>query len=243
MDKKKRILLIVVAGLIGATLYYRSHHPHDFRFAGSVEATEVDLSPRLSSTIAEISVKEGETVHKGQVLVKLSGEDFRIAGAQAKSDFERAQRLVKSGAITQEAFDRARFKWDDAALHVAWLEIASPIEGTVLDRFHEPGELVSPQTRLLKLADLDDIWARIYVPQPTVSKISLGLAVEGFLPELGMKKLEGKIRAIRDEAEFTPKNVQTRDERARLVYAVKVSFPNADRVLKPGMTVEVRLPE
>ena len=64
-----------------------------------------------------------------------------------------------------------------------------------------------------------------------------------FLPELGMKRFEGKSTHIRDEAEFTPKNVQTRDERARLVYAVKVSFPNTDRALKPGMTIEVRLPE
>ncbi len=243
MKKKIPILILIVVAVAAALVYRQRHGRTGFLFAGSVEATEVDLSSRLSATIAGIAVKEGAEVHRGDALVTLSGEDFRIAAAQAKGDFERAKRLLKTGAVTAEAFDRARFKWEDAALRASWLEIASPIDGTVLDRFHEPGELVGPGTRILKLANLSDIWARVYVPQTALARLQPGMAVEAFLPELDMKRLEGKITHIRDEAEFTPKNVQTRDERARLVYAVKVSFPNADRLLKPGMTVEVRLPE
>ena len=58
-----------------------------------------------------------------------------------------------------------------------------------------------------------------------------------------MKPFDGQIISIRNEAEFTPKNVQTRDERTRLVYGVKVQFQNPTRILKPGMTIEVKLPE
>jgi HlyD family secretion protein len=97
--------------------------------------------------------------------------------------------------------------------------------------------------KLYKLADLSDVWATIYVPQTMLAKLKLGMPLEASLPELKGKKIDGKVKHIRDEAEFTPRNVQTREERTRLVYAVKVALPNADRLLKPGMTVEVKLPE
>jgi HlyD family secretion protein len=68
------------------------------------------------------------------------------------------------------------------------------------------------------------------------------MPVNGYLPEAGDRAFPGRISVIYSEAEFTPKNVQTRSERTRLVFAVKVSFPNPDETLKPGMTVEVELP-
>jgi len=67
--------------------------------------------------------------------------------------------------------------------------------------------------------------------------------VEGLLPEMPGKRFPGRIALLRDEAEFTPKNVQTRSERTRLVYGVKLVFPNPDGILKPGMTIEVKWPD
>ena len=101
---------------------------------------------------------------------------------------------------------------------------------------------LDPGMKLLTLADLGEVWAVVYVPQPLLAKLSLDMEVEGVLPELPGKRFKGRVSHIHSEAEFTPKNVQTREERTRLVFGVKVRFPNPDRVLKPGMTVEVRLP-
>ncbi len=239
---KKVLPFLLLAALVGGVAWRLLARP-PFRYAGTIEATEVDISPRLTSTIAEMPAVEGQDVKAGELLVRLSGEDYKIAAAQAESDSARGKRLVASGSMTAEAYDKVRFRQEDAALHVQWLSITSPINGVVLDRFHEPGEQVGPTMKLLKLADLSDVWATIYVPQTTLAKLKLGMAIEASLPELDGKKIEGKVKHIRDEAEFTPRNVQTREERARLVYAVKVSLPNADRLLKPGMTVEVKLPE
>jgi HlyD family secretion protein len=71
------------------------------------------------------------------------------------------------------------------------------------------------------------------------------MKLKGYLPELKMKEFDGRILKINDVAEFTPKNVQTQEERERLIYGVKVSFleSNADEILKPGMTIEVALPK
>jgi HlyD family secretion protein len=102
---------------------------------------------------------------------------------------------------------------------------------------------VGPGTRLATVADLSEVWAYIYVPHDELVKLSHGMEVKGYLPEAGDKELPGRVSVIYPEAEFTPKNVQTRKERTRLVYAVKVSFPNPDGLLKPGMTVEVGLAE
>ena len=93
------------------------------------------------------------------------------------------------------------------------------------------------------MADLSEVWAYIYVPHDLLARLSAGMEVKGFLPEAGDREFPGRISVIHSEAEFTPKNVQTRKERTRLVFAVKVSFPNPGETLKPGMTVEVALPE
>jgi HlyD family secretion protein len=71
------------------------------------------------------------------------------------------------------------------------------------------------------------------------------MKLKGYLPELNSREFDGKIIKINEEAEFTPKNVQTRSERTRLVFGVKVSFfdSNAEEILKPGMTIEVNLPQ
>jgi HlyD family secretion protein len=135
-------------------------------------------------------------------------------------------------------------KKEDMDVRLGWCSVRSPIRGTVLSRYHEPGEWVNPGIKLLTLANIRDIWAYIYVPQPEVSKIQVGMKLKGYLPELNNREFEGKIIKINDEAEFTPKNVQTRAERTRLVFGVKISFleSNGEEILKPGMTIEVKLP-
>jgi HlyD family secretion protein len=241
MDKRK-IAIPVVLILAGVTIWKLSSGGN-FRYAGTVEATEVDLSARVSSTISSYEVKEGDAVTAGQVLVRLSGEDIKLAAASAESDFERAEKVYKSGAMPFESYDHLRVKRDDTALRAAWCTVKAPLAGSVLDTYHEVGEWVTPGVKLLTIGDLSSVWAVFYVPQTSLAKVSLGLEVTGTLPEVPGRKFLGRVTHISSEAEFTPKNVQTRKERTRLVYGVKVTFPNPDGMLKPGMTLEAQLPD
>jgi HlyD family secretion protein len=175
--------------------------------------------------------------------MRLSCEDLALAADLSEKDYKSAVPLFKSGSIRQEAYDLLRFKRDDAALKLSWCAVAAPSSGTVLEIYREPGEMVAPGARLLTLADLREVWAMVYVPETLLVKLSPGLEVTGHLPELGMREFPGWISRINDEAEFTPKNVQTRQERTRLVHGVKVSFRNPKGLLKPGMSIEVRLPD
>lgn len=241
MIKDKRLLAVPVLVVL-AFLGWKHFRPREFRCAGTVEATEVTLSPRISSTLSSVAVREGDEVKKGQVLVELGCEDLRLAAEIAQREFVRAERLYKDGAAPLEAFDRAKNRRDDAALKVAWCRVESPIDGTVLARLREPGEWAAPGVRLLTLADLGGVFAFVYVAQSDLYRLKPGSEVSAFLPEAGDAPRKGRVAFIRAQAEFTPKNVQTREERTRLVYGVKVALDNEDRVLKPGMPVEVLLP-
>ncbi len=239
---KKNILIgLAVVGAI--FLGWRIFHRGEFLYAGTIEATEVNLSPQVTGVISSMAVREGESVAAGQTVVAIGGEDYKLAAELAEKEYQRGKRLNKSGSMPDDQFEKLKFKRDDAVLKVKWCSIQSPINGVVLDRYHEPGELVNPSMKLLSLADLDEVWAYVYVPQPLLAKLSINMSVKGFIPESNMKEISGRIAQIRDEAEFTPKNVQTRNERTRLVYGVKVAFPNTDRFLKPGMTIEIKLPD
>jgi HlyD family secretion protein len=242
----KRLLIVVVAAvLIAASTVLYLYFKEPFRYAGTLEATKVDLSARLAAAIDEVRVQEGERVKEGETLVSFACEDYKVAAKLAHENYARSLRLSKIGSVSAEAMDQVRNQKETADVRLAWCTIESPIEGKVLSRYHEPGEWVSPGTKILTLANVRDIWAYVYVPQPMVAKLSPGMTLVGYLPELDDRPFGGTVVKINDEAEFTPKNVQTRTERERLVFGVKVSFreSNAEEVLKPGMTIEVELPE
>lgn len=244
------IALLLAVGALGASWFVplfgfslKSYFNRPFRYAGTIEATKVHVPARVSSVVAHVAVQESDTVKQGQVLLTLACEDLRILADKAKADYDRVLKLRQVNAATAQEEDHLRAAWDDAKLRLSWCQVTSPLTGTVLTRYHEPGEQVGMGTRLFTLADLREVWTYVYVPQPMLAQLRLGMEVNGHLPELHDQAVPGRIVKISDEAEFTPKNVQTREERTRLVYGVKVLFKNPDGLLKPGMPIEVVLPE
>ncbi len=239
----KKIIPVIVVILAAGAIYLKLRGDGDFRYAGTVEATETDLSARIQGNIERYGATEGEPVRKGQLVTALDCADLRLAAGIAAEDYKRAEELYNGGSMSKENYDRLKYKRDDSALKVDWCSVKSPVDGKLLYTYHEKGELVSPGTKLATVADLSEVWAYIYVPHDMLARLSTGMEVKGHLPEAGDKVFPGRVAVIYSEAEFTPKNVQTRKERTRLVYAVKVSFPNAGEALKPGMTLEVELPK
>lgn len=236
----KKIILIVVVLLLAAVaaglLFFR-HTP--FAYSGVVEAVEVDVPSRLSDTIAELNVQEGSPVKEGEVLARLDCRDTRLKAVIAQKEFKRAETLLKTTAGSRENYDLKKYQNDQAALYESWCDIVSPITGKVLYKYYEPGEFIAAGRKLVTVADMGQVDVWVYVEHNLLARLAVGETVTGLLPETG-QQFEGKILSINDEAEFTPKNVQTRKERERLVYGVKTRFDNdAARTLKAGMTLEV----
>jgi HlyD family secretion protein len=243
MDKKKRkrlaIGLIAVFVISIAVIIYQN--TRRFYYAGTIESTKIDVPARVASVIASKNINEGDKVEAGKDLFDLECSDIKIASDMASADFVRAEQLYKAGSMPKETYEHTKNKKDDAVLKYSWCNITAPTKGTILDTYKEVGEWVSPGVKLLTLSDLSEVWAYVYVPQTMLAKISLGMKVKSYLPELDMKEFDGVITKINSEAEFTPKNVQTREERTRLVYGVKITFQNREEILKPGMSIEAKL--
>jgi HlyD family secretion protein len=236
--------LIILAALVLAGVMVFNHiKANRLVYAGTLEAEEVDISPGVVSEIQSVEVNEGDKVHAGQLLVKLACEEVRIAASNVENDFARAQRLYESGSMPKAAYDKIKFQHADSTLKLSWCDITAPSDGTVLSVYHRKGEWTRPGMNLLTLANIKDIYTFIYVEKSKLVKLRPGLELEGGLPEMKGKVFKGKVAFIRPEAEFTPKNVQTRDQRERLVFGVKVAFDNSEGILNPGLPIEVKLPD
>ena len=120
--------------------------------------------------------------------------------------------------------------------------ISSPINGTILSKYAEQGELATQGRALFKVADIEHMFLRAYITASQLTHVKIGQAVKVYADfgEKEMKEYSGTITWISDKSEFTPKTIQTRDERANLVYAVKVAVKN-DGYLKYGMYGELKL--
>jgi HlyD family secretion protein len=127
--------------------------------------------------------------------------------------------------------------WEKA---VADATVTAPIAGVVSRRIAETGELVQARTPILVLTDLDHAWANVYVDEPAVPRLRVGQDATVFT-DAGGDGIAGRVTYIADRAEFTPRNVQTAEDRSRLVYRVKVSVDNRNGVLKSGMPVEAEI--
>ncbi len=119
--------------------------------------------------------------------------------------------------------------------------VRNPVDGVVLTRYTEQGELTSYGKPLYRIADLQTMFLRVYLSGAQLPQVSIGEEVEVLID--GNRSLKGRITWISEKAEFTPKIIQTREDRVSMVYAVKVQVNNPDGRLKIGMPGEMRLPK
>lgn len=161
--------------------------------------------------------------------------------AQARLD------ALKAGATKEQiAVAEAAVKQAEAALGVlraqaAKMTLVSPVNGIVTRRVAHVGEIAAPNAPLLTLADLATVKLTIYVPETQIGKIKIGDTIPIQVDAFPNKVFQGKVIYIAAQAEFTPRNVQTKAERVNLVFAVKVQIPNPQLELKPGMPADAAL--
>jgi HlyD family secretion protein len=189
--------------------------------------------------IAERGYARTQRLHEQQAAttqqLDQAERDFRVLANQI--DAARAQQEAAQHDVTSSAAQIARI--ED---RIRRSRIANPRAGTVLTTYVEPGEFVQQGQPLYKLAILDSMELRAYVTEPQLAQIHIGQPAEVTIDagQHQRKTLPGTVTWISSEAEFTPTPVQTREERADLVYAIKVVVPNQEGLLKIGMPADVR---
>ncbi len=373
MRRRLIIVIVVLAAAVGAYLLWPRARPQDGRLesSGTIEATQVDVAPKVPGRILRIAVREGDTVAANQVVAELDASDLDAQVAQAQAavaavqarvpqaeetvqvqtasvetqvqqaraqvqaamaslrvaeanvraanaalqsaeaalaravaDEGRTEQLYREGAVSAQAVDagrtavatataqrdaaraqrdatqmarqaaaavveqaranlalaeanrgtvsvrkfdtaaaRAQLAQANAALKLALITrdqatLRSPIAGVVLSKNVEVGTLVAVGTPVLTVADLSRVYLRVFIGEPDIGKVKLKQPVEVRVDAFPARVFHGDVEEISNHAEFTPGNVQTREERVKLVFAVKVAIPNSDGDLKPGLPAD-----
>jgi multidrug efflux pump subunit AcrA (membrane-fusion protein) len=201
------------------------------------EATQRQLDELLAlrdnPQQAEIQVARAEADYEQSIA--------KIESAKANLDKARAGATEEQITVARTAVEQARAALDTLKVQHQKYSLRAPIGGLVTKRIIHQGENVLPGTTLLTLGNLGVVELTVYIPEPDVDKVSPGGRVQVTVDSYPDETFVGQTVWISDQAEYTPKNVQTEEERVNTVFAVKVRIPNPDHKLKPGMPADALL--
>jgi len=208
----------------------------------ALEARRPELRKQIAAIEEQIAVQTREKERIERLLKadaatgkQLDDINSSISILKKQLEAQRSSLTNTSGGITEDAA-ALMIQTEQLNDQLQRSHITSPINGSILAKYAEAGEVTAPGKPLFKVADMNDIQLKAYITSDLLTKIKLGESVKVFsdFGEEESREYEGKVIWISDKAEFTPKTIQTRSERANLVYAVKIAVKN-DGYLKIGM--------
>lgn len=216
------VTVALMAALAGCEFWNSSSH---HTFSGTLEINEHVLGAKVSGRLMMLNVDEGSSVKKGEVLATLDRYE------QTKKDHERIRALFKDGGTTRQAVEYAELAMDDQT-------VVSPVDGIVLVKVREQGEVVGPGSAVVVVGDRSRYWVRIFIPQGMINRVRIDQPAKIKLDGLD-RSFDGRVSFIASKAEFTPRNVQTPEERVTQTFAVKVVIDNPPEFLRPGVACDV----
>jgi HlyD family secretion protein len=235
------------------------------KLAGRIEVItkEEGDSVAKGELLAQLEHKELSAQLKvAEATIKMTGAQIAQARTNLKNledNLKRIEALYKSGSATQQQLEDIQTRVDGARDQVRSLEfsreqasaqknyiqaqvdnakIFAPISGRIIKKTAEEGETVFPGSPILTVADLSKLTLKIYLKETEVGLVKLGQAAKVKVDSYPDKEFDGSVSFISPVAEFTPKNIQTKDERVKLVFAVKITIPNPEEKLKPGQPAD-----
>jgi len=219
--------------------------------AADIAAAEAELASAetdLQRFERLLEVNSGSQKQRDDAATRRATARDRLAASRARAAASREGVARLRAGSRPEEIDGARARVAFVDAQIATLEkskrdatVIAPMGGIVTDRLLDPGEIASPRVPIVVVADLDQAWAEGFVDEPMVPRIKLGQPATVFT-DAGGPGLPGKVSYIASKAEFTPRNVQTAEDRSKLVYRVKIAVDNTNGVLKQGMPVEADIP-
>jgi HlyD family secretion protein len=168
----------------------------------------------------------------------LAQAEALVAAAQAQAAGMSAGATGEQIAALEARVAQAQAGRDALMRQREMMYLTSPMDGTVIDVVVHPSEVAAQGATLLTIADLDEVILTVYVPETRIGQVQLGQPVQVMVDSFPDRLFEGRVSYISDQAEFTPRNVATQEERVNLVFAVEIGIANDDGALKPGMPAD-----
>jgi len=239
------------------------------KVSGNIEGNEVRLAFRVNGQIEQLLVDEGDVLKIDDIVARLNTDELtkirdeaaaslKLAEYQYKLDqldYERAENLYEAGAISMQKRDAALTKRDTdianieqlkaslelAEVRLGWANLASPLNGYITVKSSLQGEVVQDGTPVFTVVDLNDLWVTAYINESDLGRVKLGQKALVQTDSYPGKKYDGTISFISSQTEFTPKYIQTTQERVKYVYRIKVHVDNSSLDLKPGMPADAHM--
>lgn len=224
---RTRLVMLSLALFLSISACKHRGDGSQLELSGTLEMTEHEVGMPVPGRLAQLLVDEGDTVKRGQLLASLDRFD------QARRDYERQASLLSRGGGSQQAVEQAELAMEDQ-------RALSPVDGVVLTKVHETGEIVSSNSPVLLIGDRSRLWVKIYVPEGYVNRLSMGQEARIRFDGLE-REYKGRVTFISPAAEFTPRNVQTPEERVTQTFAVKITLDEVEPYLRPGVAADVSL--
>ena len=267
------IAVVVLIAVLALTYIWKSgrNASKQIKVSGNIEGDEIKLSFRAQGQIKELLTDEGRVVKKGDIVARLNTDELTRIRDNSKAalkasqyqfqldklDYERAENLFKAGAISAQERDNSKTKFSadkantqalNASLELAktrlnFADLASPLDGYIIVKSALPGEVVQVGATVFTVIDLKNIWVTAYINETDLGRVKLNQEAYVVADTYPGKKYSGEVSFISSEAEFTPKFIQTSEERVKLVYRIKIKVDNSSLELKPGMPADAYLIE
>lgn len=269
MIKKEFVVafgLIAIIGIVAYKFFY--HGSEAIILNGNVEIHDVNLAFRVTGRIDTVKVDEGAQVKRGEMLASLDKDilkaklDYAKAQLQveetnfrnAEKDYKRNTGLLKTKSVSEKVYDVSKTAYEVAKSKVEAAQAAydymkidykdadlfSPVDGIVLTRNIEPGEMISAGIVAFSIMPNAQTRIKTFANEKVLSKIKHGDVVYVNVETRPKKKFKGHIGFISSEAEFTPKNIETSELRTSLMYRIRVVLDEPAPELKQGMPVTVK---
>ncbi len=246
--------------------YEEKRRARTVKVSGTIEGDNVRISFRVEGQITELLTDEGQVVKLGDVVARLDTDeltkirDEAAASLEAEKyryklaaiDYVRFENLYRAGAVSEQKRDDAKTQADSSKANVdelaarlalaetrlGYADLASPLNGFILVKSALQGEVVKEAAPVFTSVDLNNIWVTAYINETDLGRVKLNQKASVMTDTFRGKRYPGWLSFISQEAEFTPKYIQTTEERVKLVYRIKVRVDNASLDLKPGMPAD-----
>lgn len=184
---------------------------------------------RLETSQADVNAAEKE----------LAQSEANLTLAQASRD--NVELKTQQVRALEQSRRAAQAQLAEAQANLAERNIYAPSDGAILSRAVEPGDVVNPGSPIFVMVDMNRLYLKVYLPEPDIPKLKLGQAAKIAVDAFPGKTFSARVTRIYNQAEFTPKNVETKEERVKMVFGVELGLDNPDRLLKPGMPADCRI--
>lgn len=266
---KRYLLLIGILPLLCVSCGNNNGSLEMIEATGTIEAIQVNVSAKMGGQIRSLLGKEGDQVRLGDTLAvtdhgmldlqlrqSLAGLELaRIQYENDRKDDQRTRELFQKGSVTQKQRDdvNARFRASGARLEQARAAVdiikknlsdcyvTAPLAGMITNSTYEIGETAGPGSIMFTLTKMDTVELVLYVNEKELGYIKLGQDAEIRVDSFKDKVFPGKVVFISPQAEFTPKNIQTKQDRVKQVFGIKLKIPNPEQQLKPGIPADAAI--